>query len=67
LLSLCFGSFTSDVYFKGHWEKGFGTHVEEVERVDIKAIETLSHFRIWCHDAGNLENIHARKMGIRSD
>jgi hypothetical protein len=39
----------------------------EVERADIKAIETLSQFRIWWDDAGNLENIHARKMGIRSD
>jgi hypothetical protein len=58
---------TSDVYFKGHSERGFGTHLEDVERADIRAIETHSHFRIWWDDAGNPENINARKMGIKSD
>jgi hypothetical protein len=38
-----------------------------LERTDIKAMEIHSHFRIWWDDAGNLENIHGRKMGTRSD
>jgi hypothetical protein len=56
-----------DIYFKGHWEQGFRTHLEEVEWTSIKAVETHSHFRIWWDDAGNPENTHARKMAIRSD
>jgi hypothetical protein len=36
LLSLCSGGSTSDIYFKGHWERGFGTHLDEVERADSR-------------------------------
>jgi hypothetical protein len=61
LLSLCSGGFTSDIYFKGHWERGFRTHLQKVQMSDIKAIETHSHFRLWWDDAGNLENIHTKK------